>query len=221
MYSITNTHTGHCSKFDCEQETFDINFNNIDKKFEEAQAEITQMFVDLHRKFENMMTDHDYIRVTFLHKDFDRPIGYPFMTKRTLMSTNLQHSFETVIQSYRDIEINPNNELKAIVVIARTPAGSGLALNSIQNSLKNSLNIITIINYDNLCLIREVVVAVQFQRNKESSKNNKVSLSKRNVTNKVYNIAKKLNIKDQPCGIKEIKKLEIYFRHYQIVLFDD
>jgi len=221
LYTITNTQTGHCSKFDCDQETFNIKFNNINKTFDEAQSEITQMFIDLHRKFENMMTDHDYIRVTFVHKDFDRPIGYPFMTKKTLMSTNLQHTFESVIQSYRDIEINPNNEMKAMVVIARTPAGSGLPINSIQNSLQNSPNIITIINDDNLCLIRAVVVAIQFQRNKESLKKNKVSYCKKNLTEKVFKIAKKLKIKDKQCGMKELKKLEVFFKDYQIILFDD
>ena len=65
------------------------------------------MFIDLHTKFENLMSDQDYIRVTFMHEEFDRPVGYPFMSKKTLMSTNLQHTFESVIQSYRNIEINP------------------------------------------------------------------------------------------------------------------
>ena len=60
LYTITNSYNGHCAKFNCDQKTFDIKFNNIRKTFSEAQAEISQMFIDLHTKFENLMSDQDY-----------------------------------------------------------------------------------------------------------------------------------------------------------------
>ena len=117
LYNISSTLDGRCAKFNCEQKTFNIKFNDVRKTFGQAQSEITQLFVDLHTKFANMMSPKDYIRVTFMHQEFDRPIGYPFMNKNTLMSTNLQHTFENVIQSYKTIEMNAHNELKAMVVI--------------------------------------------------------------------------------------------------------
>ena len=36
--------------------------------------------------------------------------------------------------------------------------------------------------------------------------------------NKVVQVAKKCQIEDRPCGIQEIKKLEVYFKEYQITL---
>lgn len=168
MYTITNSFNSRCQKFNCDQKVFNINFNNVNKTFEEAQQEITQLFVDLHSKFASLMNEKDYIRVTFLHDEFDRPVGYPFMNKKTLMSTNLQHTFENVIQSYRTITMNNHNQLKAMVVIARLPSGYGLNSDTLQNYFYDSKNIITITNDDNLCLIRAVIVAIDYHKNKKT-----------------------------------------------------
>ena len=223
LYNITNSFNSRCAKFNCEQKTFDIKFNDVSKTFGQAQSEITQLFVDLHTKFANLMGPKDYIRVTFMHKEFDRPIGYPFMTKNTLMTTNLQHTFENVIQSYKSIKMNAHNELKAMVVIAKLPSGSGYNPNSLQNYYNDSSNIITIKNDDHYCLIRAVVVAIEYLENKLSNKPKKSNynpLSQR-ISNKVFETVTKLRMKNKPCGIDDAHKLEVYFKHYQITIINN
>ena len=51
MYYITSSSAGQCKKFNCSQHTFNINFNNVNKTFSQAQNEIAQLFTDLHLKF--------------------------------------------------------------------------------------------------------------------------------------------------------------------------
>ncbi len=172
-----------------------------------------------------MVGENDYIRVTFLHKEFDRPVGYPFMDKKTFSRSNLLHTFESVIQSYREIKVNQNNSLKCMVVIARLPSGSGMSLDcsSVNEYFYSNSNIVTVINDDNYCLVRAVILAVEQHRNKDLF--NKLIKRKNNIESsllkkQVIKIVKKLKIGDHQLGIVELKKLEVYYKEFQITLVD-
>ena len=165
LFNITTSFESHSRKFNTEQRVFNISFNAVRKTFQEAQEEIRELFINLHEKFLALMGDKDYIRITFLHEDFDRGIGYPFMNKSTFMNANLLNTFENVIQSYKTIEMNNNNSLKAMVCIARLPSGSSLsATNATQNFFNESKNIIVIVNDDNFCLIHAVLTAIHWYK---------------------------------------------------------
>ena len=71
------------------------------------------------------MSSNDMLRVIFIHDDFDKAVGTGFMSKKTLTVTNLQERFNSVIQSYRTIDVNKNNSLIAKVVVAHSISGSG------------------------------------------------------------------------------------------------
>lgn len=75
MYTITQTSESNCKKFNCKQKVLEITFGEVTKTFGEAQYEIAQMFTDLHEKLLSMVQNNDYARITFLHKDFEHPIG--------------------------------------------------------------------------------------------------------------------------------------------------
>ena len=227
MYHITSSYVSHSHRFNCEQRCFNVDFNNIDENltFSHAQRKISQLFIDLHIKFIELMGEKDYIRVTFLHDDFDRPVGYPFMDKKTFLNSNLMHTFESVIQSYREIKVNSNNSLKCMVVIARLPSGSGMNSNfeSLNDYFHNDTNIVTIVNDDNYCLVRAVIIGVEHHRNKELFE--KLLKRKNNVESailkeKVLRLVKKLRIPNQRLGITELKKLEVYYKDYQITLMN-
>ena len=216
LFNISTSFESHSRKFNTEQRVFNISFNAVRKTFQEAQEEIRELFINLHEKFLALMGDKDYIRITFLHEDFDRGIGYPFMNKSTFMNANLLNTFENVIQSYKTIEMNNNNSLKAMVCIARLPSGSSLSpTNATQNYFNESKNIIVIVNDDNFCLIHAVLTAIHWYKFKKISRCIKNELSR-----KVNAIATKLKIKNNNCGINELKKLEIYFKYYQLNIID-
>ncbi len=137
LFTIASEADSHCKKFKCSQHTYKIRFNNIEKSFGDAQNEIQRLFTQLHDKFLNMMGPKDYIRIVFFHNDFDRPVGYPFMIKNQLETTDLQSTFDNVTQSYKQVQINEENTLTASIIIAKMPNGSGGTKTKIQSNYKN------------------------------------------------------------------------------------
>ncbi len=75
MYTITQTSESNCKKFNCKQHVLEIAFGEVNKTFGEAQQEISQMFIDLHEKLLTLVQNNDYARITFIHNDFEHPIG--------------------------------------------------------------------------------------------------------------------------------------------------
>ena len=107
------------------------------------------------------------------------------MDKKTFSQSNLLHTFESVIQSYSEIKVNQNNSLKCMVVIARLPSGSGMSLDcsSVNEYFYSNSNIVTVINDDNYCLVRAVILAVEQHRNKDLF--NKLIKRKNNIESSV------------------------------------
>ncbi len=82
------------------------------------------------------MGPKDYIRIVFFHNEFDRPVGYPFMNKSQLETTDLQSTFENVIQSYKQVQVNEDNSLRAAIIIAKMPSGGAGFKTKNQNRYK-------------------------------------------------------------------------------------
>ena len=114
----------------------------------------------------SLLNDQDKIRITFFHEEFSHGIGYPFMDKNQLQSQNLQAKFEAIVQSYRTIQMNTNNQLMAHLIIAHLPLGSGRkrfdnhSFSNQQEYAERSGNFITVENEDNYCLVRAVIIAI-------------------------------------------------------------
>jgi len=150
------------------------------------------------------------------------------MNRATLSTTNLQDTFDEVIQSYRTVVLNSNNSLKATIIVAHLPSGSGGDYQSQQAFIDDSERYIPVINKDNTCAIRAVILAVAFEKTKdknlheiERKKNtlvfNKLTRPKSSLLQKeVLKVMKACYIPDKPCGIKEFQLMEIFFKYYQI-----
>lgn len=103
------------------------------------------------------------------------------MDRRTLNHTNLHETFDAVTQSYRTIEISSNNSLKAHIVVAHLPGGSGFSSQQdmIENDVKSRY--FTIVNSDNFCGVRAVIIAKAFV---DSNNKNQTEIEKKK--NKAY-----------------------------------
>ena len=121
--------------------------------------------------------------------------------------------------------MNNNNALTAHIIIAHLPAGSGKKrllyhnyLNQ-QQYFEDNNNYITILNDDNYCLVRAIIIAIAHCDN---DKNLKALLRYKStlLTKKVLEAVIKCKIENKPSGIEELKKLEIYFKDYQITLLN-
>ena len=226
--NIVSSNVGNCKKFNCSQHVFEINFQESNSTFGESNTKINELFSNIHIKTVELMNDGDYARIIFIHDDLDHPIGYPFMNKETLLTTNLQTTFDSAIQSYKTITMNKNNSFKAVVVIAHLPSGSNGNYDNQQEYLSDSQNYITVINADNRCGVRAVILAVAFYNSKLTKDktdiryfNNLNRLHSTLLEREVTKISTICNIKDRPCGISEFQKLEVYFKDYQIVLVNN
>jgi hypothetical protein len=223
---MNHTVVNQCVRFNCEQHRIECTFKTVNKTFAQAKNELTDMFIKLHRKMLNLINNKDQIRITFFHDDFSHGIGYPFMDKNQLQNTNLQEKFDAICQSYSTINMNSNNALTAHIIIAHLPSGSGKKrqlehnYTTQQEYFDDYLNYITIFNDDNYCLIRAVIIAIAFI---EKDKNLNKLLRHRSslLLNKVLDVAKKCEIENVSSGINEIKKLEVFFREYQITLINN
>ena len=227
MLKIVKNAETHCKKFNCKQHVFDIEFNRSDLTFGQAHAEINKFFSDLHIEFESLMNENDYARITFLHKDFEHPIGYPFMSKSTLSETNLQNTFDHITQSYRNVILNQNNSFKAVIVVAHLPTGGSSDYISQQDYLNKSINYINIKNEDNLCGLRAVIIAVAYDKYQENKTKenlrtfNKLSRFRSTMLQTLVDlIGSKCNIFGK-CSILQFRKLEVYFRRYQIIVIEN
>ncbi len=228
LFTIASEADSHCKKFKCSQHTYKIRFNNIEKSFGDAQNEIQRLFTQLHDKFLNMMGPKDYIRIVFFHNDFDRPVGYPFMIKNQLETTDLQSTFDNVTQSYKQVQINEENTLTASIIIAKMPNGSGGTKTKIQSNYKNqqaffddSKHTIIVQNTDNRCLLKSIIIAMavydnEIKKIKQFLRPNSLLLHRQAIK-----VSKICGVGDYPCGLEEVKKFEAYFRDFQIMIIQN
>jgi len=86
------------------------------------------------------------------------------MNRATLSTTNLQETFDEVIQSYRTVVLNSNNSLKATLIVAH-----GGDYQSQQAFIDDSERYIPVNNKDNTCAIRAVILAVAFEKTKDKN----------------------------------------------------
>ena len=151
-------------------------------------------------------------------------------------------SFESVVQSYKDIIVNTNNDFSANVQIQRMPSGTGRHLKadkkgyikktkidnkiigqlttvSIQEYCKSKNSIINVVNSDNMCLLRAILIAIKYADDhidkKEYAKQNN-----KEIIGDINYIRKLINIPDTGCGLEEIQQIESLFRDYCITVID-
>ena len=173
---LDHTVVNNCVRFNCEQHRIECTFKPVNKSFSQATNDLRDLFIKLHRKMLNLINNKDRIRITFFHDEFSHGIGYPFMDKNQLLNINLQEKFESICQSYKTITMNNNNALTAHIIIAHLPAGSGKKRLLYHNYLNqqqyfdDNNNYITILNDDNYCLVRAIIIAIAHCDNDKSLK---------------------------------------------------
>ena len=231
--------------FGLEQKLFSIEYPDNLQTFDEASNEIERMLREVHMVFTSTMQNRDKIRAVFFHKDFRSCIDLPFLKKTQFTVDLLIESFENVIQSYKDIIINDNNTFSANVQIQRMPVGTGRRcvaikktrkpykpkikvnnniftsnnLNSLQEICNNKYSVINLINTDNMCCLRAILIAIRYCDNYEDKLNySKQNNSKLNAD--VIYFQKNLNLPDDGCGIEELKQIEIFIEEYCITVID-
>ena len=234
IFTIVNTQDRHCQQFNCSQLEYNINFNNLNKTFEQANDELNNLFDKLQQTFLSKMGPKDKIRCVFLHSSLESPISLPFMDKASFSNIKLIDSFLKVTQSYKTVIVNNNNEFKAFIIVAHIPTGGynykikkqkiynpvtkKTVLENVQDYCDSMSGVKNIENKDNLCLIRSILTAkAYYDETTVTNAKNKL----KTLEDDVKKIVKELNINDQPCGHYELQKIEYMLKDYQITVFNN
>ncbi|CAF1083629.1 unnamed protein product [Brachionus calyciflorus] len=163
------------------------------------------------------------------------------MSEYPVTAQTLIDSFERVAQSYKDVKLNENNALTAHIIIARLPSGSGRKIlylkkretpytkkkdqakkaheNSFQNYCENQACIIHVYNNDNLCAVRAIIIGKAYADNNPITTELVKPYSKQ-LEQQLIRVVKDLFLSNQPCGLEEIKRIEAYFRDFQITIIN-
>ena len=234
--------------FGLDQVLYRIMFSDIFYSFEEAQAEIMEMFEQLVRHFTRNMLRQDKIRIIFFHDVLLTSIDLPFVLRDNFTAKLLWSAFESVMQSYEPEFLNTDDIFTANVQIVHMPLGNGrsgqgikkkqVPYKSVRNILKinndilrnvsdfsiqayaNKKNsIIKIINHDNMCLLRAVLVAIAYYHNEPYKVEYKKPKSKL-MASHIKIIRSKLKLPEEGCGIKEVFQIEAFLEDYCITLID-
>lgn len=226
-HNIAETSRSYHKKFKCSTTKFNIQFNRNVRTFAQAADEIQQAFVDIHQEFTARMGERDKIRIIFDHDSFHFPIALPFMSKNTFNPVTMYQTFYK-LNSNKEVSINENNNLTASVIIAHLPSGSGRKminlvkkqkpyikkkdrvidenLSPIQEFCELKSSIKTVINNDNLCALRAILIGKAYVDNHPLK--SKLAQPNNNLLNEmVQKVSKALALGDKPCGIQEIKRI--------------
>ena len=114
-FSITENVRNINPDFGLEQILYSISFRDIPRTFEQASNELNQMFDHISKEFTRSMNSKDKIRIAFFHNQLFTCIDLPFVLKKDFTAQLLITSFESVVQSYKDIIVNTNNDFSANV----------------------------------------------------------------------------------------------------------
>ena len=105
---------------------------------------------------------------------------------------------QRVSQSKRELKID--GELLCMVQIVDFPLGSGHRL----NKYKHDSHTVKIVNNDNLCALRAILVSIAYLE-KDPSRYSYLKINSSKFEKKFQDLARSFNIPDKPCSIKEIK----------------
>ena len=220
FYQIESTKKYHSKKFQMTATDHVVRFNNTLAALDllESHERVQSIFAHLINDVTGDMNERDKVRFVLRSDQLDTPISIPFMFVHQLTPERVFSQIERVVQSNREFRLNDT----VIVDILHVEAQQGSGRNkrttlNIREYLHKKGSMVTIKNYDDLCLARALVVAVA--RIEKAPNYKHLIRSDRSLQEKE---AKKLhvaaNVPLGPCGIPEVKMFQKYLTKYEITI---
>jgi len=205
-------------KFSYLSEQFKVFFKYNTSDYIDANKKLEQFFEKIINEIVKSYEDNDSIRIIIFHPSLDayQPLSIPFIAVKDLTPDLLLNLFSSVAQSKRELKIDA--ELIMRVEVIKYNAGGGLENIQLISKKKNK-SIWHIINSDNFCLLRCVIIG-NYDLNKNKKVKNFLKPHNKEFNSLVNFYVKKLNLPDRKLGFDFIKILEQEF-DVQITVFDD
>jgi len=210
--SVQEVSSVYVSSWRCLQKRFKIKFSQECDSFSEANNMVIDIFNELYQHIESNTKPKDKVRVVFCHPSLLSNVSCAFVEIESFSSRLMIEMLQRVSQSRRELKVD--DDLLCLVQILDLPTGSGNRLDeySIQ---KDCIKIVK--NNDNLCALRAILICKAFA-DKKKNKQAYCHVNSTVLENKVSFYAKKLHIMDEPMGLNDIKKIEIFLGKYSITV---
>ena len=217
-FKINKVKSKHYDKWSafCDFYKFDLNFET--NEYIEINKRVEEFFDYIANQLKKDFRPKDKIRIIIFHPSIDEaPINFPFIECQDFNGTIISNIFLATAQSKRSLKID--NELTIKSEVLKMPFGSGFEQDD--SLYKNDKFVIKVINNDNFCLIRAVLIGIHvFNKTKNiryflKNKKNIIELDSH-----VKNFVKEKQIEDTELGLEHVKILEDYFG-YQITIYDE
>ena len=153
----------HSEKFGMTGTDHKVRFNNVlaDRDLLESIEATHKIFHHLLEEVTEGMNPNDQVRFILRSEQLETPISLPFMTLEQLTTERVYAQIEKVVQSNQDFRLNDTVTIDINHVAM--PEGSGKTrrtLPNIRDHLKSKGSVISINNFDDLCLARALVVGI-------------------------------------------------------------
>ena len=183
--------------------------------FREANTSVNNFIHKLPTTLVDGMEREDKIFTTFFHPSLDMPISIPFMTNSNFTPELIEKEFIKVCQSKRTLQIDQNLEIRS--KIAKIATGSG---SFDENLFFEKKSIIKILNNDNFCAVRAFLISKHINDG-HLRIDNLCRKTNKELTLQTNELVEQLGFENKPCGIRELSKIESYFKKYQLTVYDE
>ena len=121
---------------------------NLENVFERVIAELTRR-----------MAPDDYLRFVLQSNELAAPISLPFMPVSELSSERIMYEVERVLQSHEQLHSNQTFDVN-LIHVSRPRGAKGKHIINMRKRLQEKHCLIPIVNKDELCMARCIVVGV-------------------------------------------------------------
>ena len=218
FYVIENVKQVKSKRFRTTAMNYSVRFNNTEDDLDLIESyERTQgIFEELLNDITGGMNEKDQVRFVLRSTQLDTPISLPFMPVLQLTPERVFSQIERVIQSNRDFRLNDTVVVDLVHVEAPQGEGKkGRVHLDIKEFLRSKRSVVTILNKDNLCLARALVMAIA-KIEKDPKYKSLKSPEKRVQEKRARELHKLANVPLGPCGIPEVKMFQEYLTGYEI-----
>jgi hypothetical protein len=219
-------------KWKCNQKTIDYSLNNHEiENFFEANNLVDSFFQEIYDENIRDINQNYFVQYVLDHDSFKNPIRSFYMRRKDFNSHSImQNEFESVMQSRKKSEeFQTNNRFRVIfnIIENKQIQGGSSKTKKICKEKKEILNqrdfinnskVVKIINSDNFCLLRAILVGKAFA-DKEKNANLLTKRNNRKLNHRVKEYVSKLQLPDRHLNLGDLRIIELYLKEYQITLY--
>ena len=231
-YTLQTTSTKQNKKFKWTEKVYNLDLH-IDREmtFAEALEFLKDMFEQLHKDFVQPVSPNDKVKLVFEHDQLKDTVWFPYMSPADLTPDLILNTFDRIVQSYKLTSeiMQPRNKFTAKVMVVEMPSGSGSLYgapipwdqsNDFDRFLFKSKSIKVILNTDELCLLRAIIVALACDSKEKDVRNLVARPNSKEFKRRLDQLCNATQIFSGPCGVEHIKIVEDYLKEYQIMVIN-